>query len=240
MDSTHTNQQRGGLSYPHLRDSALCPPAERRTAHSTGASAAGGGSSDHRPTPCDLTNRGKVTSRAASALRAVFSSWHSTTESIDRERDTDARRGERGFTLIEVSAAVIILGAALTTIVTLQTRLVDSFVHERNYFRATLYAQYLITFLETSPNPPEPNSERQPLEEALRARGYFEGYPDSPGGNAQQREERAISGWEVETVISTLSFLELEDVARRIDLTVRWGPRPDEQSSLMLYVKSKD
>ena len=149
-------------------------------------------------------------------------------------------RGEQGFTLVEVSAAVIILGAALTTIITLQTRLVDSFVYERNYFRATLYAQYLMTFLETSPSPPEPETEQRPLEEALRERGYFTDLPGTKGGAADQIEERKVAGWEVETRISPLGFFELDDIARQIDITVRWGKRADEQSTLTLYVKSKD
>lgn len=156
-----------------------------------------------------------------------------------RRRRSPVPGGEGGFTLVEISAAVAILGAALTTIITLQTRLVDTFVHERNLLRATLYAQYLMTFVEISPSPPDPSVDTQPLDDALRERGYFDGL-ETAGTESSLSERRAIDGWEVETRVTPIPFFDFEDVARRVDLTVRWGKGDDEQTSLMLYVKSKD
>ena len=87
------------------------------------------------------------------------------------------KTNEKGFTLIEISIAVLILGLALTTLIGLQTRVVDLYSYERNLTKAGLYAQYLMTHIELEKDPPEEGSIKESLSNRLTELGYFDDHP---------------------------------------------------------------
>lgn len=140
-------------------------------------------------------------------------------------------RRSAGFTLIEVAVAIAILGAGLATLVTLQTRLTDTFLRERNLFRATLAAQYLITFLEIENDPPEPGTSDGLLADALREKGYFD-------GDSLASPEERFADWRYVQDVESVDYAEFTDILRRIRLTIIWGEGSAEQHSLVLFMNT--
>ena len=138
---------------------------------------------------------------------------------------------ESGFTLIEVTVAVALLGAALTVIVGLQTRLVDTMIQERHLFRASLYAQYVLTFLDVDIFPPDPGTTKGSLEDLLQKKGFFE-------DDSQQSAKSDIKRWTFVQNVQSIDFGDFKDVLRRIEFTTRWGEGSGEQTSFVYYMVS--
>lgn len=137
-----------------------------------------------------------------------------------------------GFTLVEVAVAIAILGAGLATLISLQTRMTDNFVRERSLFRATLFAQYLIGFLEIEPEPPEAGTNTGELNDALQKNGFFDEL-----NNAAEVQEQ-IHGWTVEQRVTSVDYADFTDILRRVELTVHWDSSPRDQVSLVLFLKT--
>ena len=141
------------------------------------------------------------------------------------------RGGQDGFTLLEVTVAVALLATALTVIVGLQTRLVDTMIQERNLFRASLYAQYVLTFLDVDIYPPDPGTTKGSIEDLLEKRGYFD--DDLPG-----KSRGDIKRWSYIQDVQAIDFGEFKDVLRRISFTTRWGEGSGEQTSFVYFMVS--
>ncbi len=145
---------------------------------------------------------------------------------------------EDGFTLLEIAIAVAILGVALVTLVGLQTRLIDSYVQEKNREQAALYAQYLMSITQVQVEAPEVGTEEKDLESILREAGYFD--------NDRRRDfELMLDGWSYLRSVSSISaptvegLPPLEDILRRIDLEIRWGEAEDESYRLVYFMQPK-
>ncbi len=141
----------------------------------------------------------------------------------------------RGFTLVELAVSILILGSALTTLVTLQSSHLKAYLHERNLMKAALYAQYLMTMLEVGTEPPEYGEEAGKLSEALDEVGYF-------SDEQMNTEKTDLESWEYVQRVSRFIEDETrdEDRVRRIDLEVRWGPGAGETFSVVYYMRTKE
>lgn len=136
-----------------------------------------------------------------------------------------------GFTLIEVSVAVALLGAALTVIVGLQSRLVDTMIQERSLFRASLYAQYILTYLDVDVYPPEAGSTKGDLEELLEKRGFFD-------DDMMKFVRTDMKRWSYSQDVQSIDYAVFQDVLRRITLTIRWGPGVGDETSFVYFMPS--
>lgn len=144
---------------------------------------------------------------------------------------TSSHRSELGFTLIEIAVAVAILGASLATIIALNTRLLSTVSREQNLLRAALYGQYILTFLEIAPAPPEVGTDDGELSDRLKKLGYFQ------GDEFDSLNER-LEGWRYVQNVTAVDFGEFPDIMRRIDLSIRWDTGNRDQLDLVLYLKS--
>lgn len=141
------------------------------------------------------------------------------------------KRGETGFTLIEIAVAIALLGSALSVIITLQSRLIDTMMQERNLFRASLLAQYVLTFLDVDQYPPEPGTDKGKLEDLLEKRGYFDGeMPDN--------QKQSLQSWSYTMEVQSIDVGPFQDVLRRINLTISWGLGSGEETSFLYYMVS--
>ena len=148
-----------------------------------------------------------------------------------RENRQSHALNEAAFTLIEIAVAVAILGSSLATIIALNTRLLDTVSREKSLLRASLYGQYLLTFVEIAPSPPEVVSDEGELAERLKRLGYFQG--DEFDSLSDQLE-----GWHYLQTVTSVDFGEFTDVLRRVDLSIGWDSSPRDQLSLVLYLKT--
>lgn len=136
-----------------------------------------------------------------------------------------------GFTLVEVAAAVALLGIGLTTLMTLLTRVMDSYSRERNLFRASLYAQYLMTLIEVAQADPEAGSKESDLTGELKQAGYFDN--DQNGFEAE-----SIKNWKLIKTVTGVEVPPLPDPLRRIDLIVQWGDTASDSFRLVYFIKT--
>ena len=139
---------------------------------------------------------------------------------------------QEGFTLVEVAVAIVVLALALTTLIGYQTRLMDTYVNERNRFRATLAAQYLVTFLEIETDPPDPGDTSSELVDALRERGYFS------GDTLDTKLQDSMRDWKYTQHVSSVDYAEFQDILRRVELEVEWGPASTDRVSLVLFLNT--
>jgi prepilin-type N-terminal cleavage/methylation domain-containing protein len=151
-----------------------------------------------------------------------------------RKRNTDIcplGQTPGGFTLIEVAIAVAILGAALATLIGYQTRLMDTYAHERNLFRATLAAQYLMTFIEVEQDPPDPGDTESSLEDALQEKGYFDGLETDQFADTYK-------DWKLTQRVTSVNYAEFEDILRRVELNISWDSGQQDNFSLVLFMNT--
>jgi len=145
---------------------------------------------------------------------------------------TDLGLVDRGFTLVEMAVSIAILGIALTTLITMQTRNLDRFVHERSAMRAALYARYIMTDIEIDQDPPELGGDGGSLESKLDELGFFDADIDKSDALRSQ-----MQGWNWEQEVQSIGFEILEDVLRRVDLTVSWGETEAEGFHLVYFAR---
>jgi len=141
-------------------------------------------------------------------------------------------REAEGFTLIEIAVSVAILGLALTTLVALNTRMLDTYFNERNRVRASFYAQYLLTMIDAAAEAPELGSKNDSLRDTLEENGYFD-------EDELKAEKDPPESWTYEREVSSIAIAELDDALRRIDLSINWGPGADESFSMVYFVATK-
>ena len=146
-----------------------------------------------------------------------------------------ASAAESGFTLVEIAISVAILGLALVTLIVMQTRFLDIHTREKNYTRATLYAGYLLTLIEVSPDTPPTGTSSVDLFEALEDAGYFD---DSAGKLGGKNPEESLQGWTYEKSVTRVDIPPFEDILRRIDLTIRWGERERDRYTVVYFAKN--
>ena len=151
------------------------------------------------------------------------------------KRGNSASEAESGFTLVEIAISVAILGLALVTLIVMQTRFLDIHSREKNYTRATLYAGYLLTLIEVSPDVPPTGSSSVDLFEALEDAGYFD---DSAGKLGSQSPEESLKGWTYEKQVTGVDIPPFEDILRRIDLTIRWGESERDRFTVVYFAKN--
>jgi len=138
--------------------------------------------------------------------------------------------------LVEVAVAIAILGLALTSLVTLQTRQLQSHFHEKKMMKAALYAQYLMALVETKEGPPEIGETSKDLRDELSTAGYFD-------DDRMKEEEQELDGWTYRQTVSEFQLpsvtVPIEDIARTIQIEVSWGRGAGERYVLSYLRKTE-
>lgn len=137
---------------------------------------------------------------------------------------------EGGFTLVEVAIAVAILGVALTTLVGLHTRMLNTYYTERNRTKASFVAQYVMTVVEASADAPEVGSSDGELKDLLQDRGYYS------GSELEESKEDKFEGWKYHYEVQSVDLPLIEDALRRIDLELQWGETEDDVYTLSYFM----
>lgn len=142
-----------------------------------------------------------------------------------------------GFTLLEIALAIAILGMGLTTLIALQTQHIDAYQRERNLTIASLYAQYVMSCIEAAQEPPETGSKSGDLKSLLSDYGYFD---YEPSGVSVQSSDNLIEDWSYELTVSSQDVPPLEDVLRRVDLSIIWGGQGGDSTTFVYYAFNEE
>ena len=138
---------------------------------------------------------------------------------------------DTGFTLIEVAVSVAILGLALTTLVGLNTRMLDTYYNERNRLLAAFYAQYLMTIMESEEELPDLGVNSEPLGDVLDEAGYYD-------EDELKKKDDPTSNWTYKTDVQTAGIPELDDALRRVDIQISWGPAEAQTFKLVYFMST--
>jgi len=140
---------------------------------------------------------------------------------------------EQGFTLFEIAVSIAILGASFATILSLQTSIINAYAREGSYFRAALYAQYMMSVIEAD-NEEEIQDRGGDLENALTDIGFFD--------DSLTRKGENLDGWTYEQSVEPVEIPSREDlgpIMERIDLKVSWSDLESDSFNLVYYRKTK-
>ncbi len=140
-------------------------------------------------------------------------------------------RANSGFTLVEVAVAIAILGVALVALVGLHTDNMGTYINERNRVQAALAAKQIMSIIEADNKSPGVGSEERELADVLKDLAV-----DEIG--AEQKLKEKYAGWTYEQEVQSLDLPLVEDAMRRVDITIRWGDRINEQFVLTYFMRT--
>ena len=130
----------------------------------------------------------------------------------------------RGFTLIEITIAVFNRALALTTLIGLESAVVDRSLFDRNNLRAMLFARRILAQFESENSGFEIQDRTVPAKELLLA------------GSGDPQEELELEDLTASLKIEEWPTPFKENALKRISLTVRWSPAPRDALSLYYFV----
>lgn len=140
-------------------------------------------------------------------------------------------KGASGFTMIELVVAVVLLGLALTTLISMQSNFAKSYFQEENRTKAALFAQYIMALIEVNEVPADGFSEDGSLEGKLEEVGFF-------NEKHQREDEVNLEGWNYEINTESIPVLEIEDALRKVELIISWGESEREKFPVVYYMKN--
>ena len=133
-----------------------------------------------------------------------------------------------GFTILEITFAILILAGSLTVLLGLQTSSVQRTMRDRNKQQAMLMARQILAAVESSREPPEigstSGSAREVLEKAL---GDRDSKTIEESSADSYSAELAVEKWQIPTVEA--------DVIRRLRLTLSWSENPLDSLSVYYF-----
>ena len=142
------------------------------------------------------------------------------------------KSSEKGFTLVEIAIAVAILGLAFTTLISLHTKMLNSYGIEKNRNQAAMIGQYIFTMLEVAPAPPEVGADNGNLKSKLQDLGYFD-------TDNEKWKSDDIDDWQFTQTVVSEGLLDIQDVYRRIELKISWGNGSEDSFDLIYFVFTK-
>lgn len=136
-------------------------------------------------------------------------------------QSTFKRRG--GFTLIEITIAVVILASALVILLGLQTSAIDRTIRDQNSQQAMLVSRRILSAVEAKKDELDVGEIAGNIEEVLNQLNAQD------GEDVAEREALLnIENYQVRLEIELSSLPELDEQMKRILLTLSWGDPPFE------------
>lgn len=138
-------------------------------------------------------------------------------------------RTDRGFTLIEIAFAILLLAGSLVVILGLQSSSIQRTIRDRNSQQAMLVAREIFAAIETAKESVPIGQDEGPVEEILRQFTPFKKMDHSMLDTGTYLRARLnVQYWE-------LPKLDPQAV-KRIELTVSWGEARSESISVVYFV----
>ena len=138
-----------------------------------------------------------------------------------------------GFTLVEVTMAIALLGLALTALIGVQIGFVNQYLREQELTRAALYAQYLLSGIEGDGKVPPEGEKDGDLESALGDAGFFDGLESTDA----QRLREMLAPWKVSVRTQKIDLPPIEDALRRVEVVVSWSESERDIYSVVYFMR---
>ena len=144
---------------------------------------------------------------------------------------SDERGSVRGFTLIEVALALMILGGSLVILLGLQSSIIQRTIRDTKKQRAMLLAREVLATIESDPTPPVPQSTDGSVADVLDA---IQTTPD-PSRRENPEDREFIAKLDV-TLVGIPNVA--PDAMRKVVLTISWGPTDQDQFTTVYFTQS--
>ena len=135
-----------------------------------------------------------------------------------------------GFTLIEVTLAILILAGALVVLLGLQSSSVERTIRDQNQQRAMLVARRILSALEVESEPPEPSDRDMSLNKLLEE---YVTLDDKDKNELDQTKDfqahLKIENWQIPQI-------EKEDAIRKISLSIYWGNSGVDTLNIVYFI----
>lgn len=139
-----------------------------------------------------------------------------------------SKRARRGFTLIEVTIAILILASGLVILLGLQSSSVERAVRDRDKLQAMLLAREILAAVESSKDPIEVQDRTTTAADILE--DLLPG-SQKPAVQDEQNKFRVrfrVQNWELPNIDQQL--------IRRLDLVVSWSDSPLDSISIIYFL----
>lgn len=149
-----------------------------------------------------------------------------------KTKDFLSQPNQAGFTIVEIIAAVVILGMSLTTLIGIQSNYLDAYLRDDARTKASLYGQYILTMLEVEPEPPQAGKKSGKLSSYLDSLNYFD-------KNLSKESVPEIEDWEY--TLESSDFMpfgeQTEASLRKVVLSISWGETIMDEFKIIYYMK---
>ncbi len=146
------------------------------------------------------------------------------------------RPTNRGFTLIEVIIAVMILAFSLTTLLGLQSSSTDQAIRTRNKQQAMLMARKIMSSVELQ------GSLIKPMKLSADANQVLERFLMADPSEKKKKSEKTVAGLPLNADIA-IEFWNMEGLPEKsvlkIALVVSWSPNPADSVEVLYFVPAE-
>ena len=150
------------------------------------------------------------------------------------------KKSQRGFTLVEVVIAILVLAGSLVVLLGLQSASVTKALRDRNQLQAMLAARHVFAAVEVFQEFND-RDDTLPVYQLLKDLGALPDIGDSA------EEEELYSGMEANIQISewenpeALAPLGADiNLLKRIYLKILWGESPDDQLEIVYFIANEN
>lgn len=150
-----------------------------------------------------------------------------------------AREHKKGFTLVEVVIAILILAGSLVVLLGLQSASVTKALRDRNQLQAMLAAKHIFAAVEVFQQFDD-RDDTLPVYQLLKD---LDALPDV-GDSAEEEELYArmeariqIGEWENPEALAPLGAD--KNLLKRIYLQIFWGESPDDQMEIVYFIANE-
>ncbi|MCB0334497.1 MAG: prepilin-type N-terminal cleavage/methylation domain-containing protein [Bdellovibrionales bacterium] len=138
---------------------------------------------------------------------------------------------DSGFTLIEVTLAIVILAGSLTILLGLQSAIIDRTVRDNNQKQAVMIARLILAAIESeeaSGNPLPLQQTTAPIDDVLQS------ILSTPFELPQTLK---LEPFEATLLVAYAGIPGVaEEALKRIDLTISWGESNQERLDVVLFI----
>lgn len=146
---------------------------------------------------------------------------------------SETTHSEKGFTIIEIVFAIVLLAGSLVVIIGLQTSVIQKALRDRNQERAALIARSVMTAIEDDPDLVDLGEQTVLAAKLLKDYGIIEPDKEEQLSEVPDEVQVTLKVEDVEVPIPLADPVAL----RRVYLRVFWDETPDDQLELVYFFK---
>ncbi len=147
-----------------------------------------------------------------------------------------SRRSQRGFTLAEITIAVLVLSAAVIVMISLQSASVDSSFRDERRQKALLAARAIFSALEIQEDPPENIDITGSLADIIKKQDALKGLTD-------WNELKVLNPFQAHLTIQNapLPIKQIpQDALKKVSLQVSWSGSSADMVELFYFIPKKN